>query len=211
MLSSIHPFGERSRQNRWGFTAAAHILGSALGGLALGLLAGGLGRVAEAIVGRWPLVVLVALVALAGAAVDSSIASARGPAWIPSKVPSWHRQVNEHWIGTYRGWVYGAGFGVQLGFGFATIVTSAVVFLVVPVAMLTSSVTGGAIIGSAFGLFRGASVLAMAGADDPSALKDRFATLDRLSRPAIGAAVATQFSIGLVAVLALAGPFGAAL
>lgn len=207
MLSSIHPFGERSRHNRWWLTATAHILGSTLGGLALGLVAGGGGRLIELAVGRLPLVVLLAAVAIGGALADATLGSVRGLA----RIPSWHRQVNEHWIGTYRGWVYGAGFGLQLGLGFATIVTSAVVYLLLPLAMLTTSFSGGAVIGAAFGLFRGASVLSMAGANDPTTLKARFETLDRWSQPAAGAAVITQFGIGLIAALALAGPLSAAL
>ena len=43
MLSSIHPFGERSRHNSFRSTATAHILGSTLGGVGLGALAGSVG------------------------------------------------------------------------------------------------------------------------------------------------------------------------
>ena len=35
------------------------------------------------------------------------------------------RQVNEDWMARYRGWAYGAGFGLQLGLGVVTIVTTA--------------------------------------------------------------------------------------
>jgi hypothetical protein len=41
--------------------------------------------------------------------------STRGPSG--SGCPSWQRQVDERWLTTYRGWVYGAGFGFQLGAG----------------------------------------------------------------------------------------------
>ena len=33
--------------------------------------------------------------------------------------------VHEQWLTRYRGWVYGVGFGAQLGFGLVTIITSA--------------------------------------------------------------------------------------
>ena len=40
MLSSIHPFGERSRNNRFWLTASSHVLGSTIGGLVLGAAVG---------------------------------------------------------------------------------------------------------------------------------------------------------------------------
>ncbi len=39
MLSSISPLGERARGSRWWLTTTAYVVGSLLGGLALGLLA----------------------------------------------------------------------------------------------------------------------------------------------------------------------------
>ena len=43
MLSSITPFGERGRHNRFGVTATAFVIGAISGGTALGVLAGLLG------------------------------------------------------------------------------------------------------------------------------------------------------------------------
>ena len=54
-------------------------------------------------------------------------------------VPSMQRQVNEDWLTTYRGWVYGLGFGYQLGLGIATIVTTSTVWLVWVVALARGS------------------------------------------------------------------------
>ncbi len=51
-------------------------------------------------------------------------------------LPSWHRQVDEAWIGRYRGWVVGVGFGAQLGFGVVTIVTSSTTYAVVVLGLL---------------------------------------------------------------------------
>ena len=46
-----------------------------------------------------------------------------------SRVPGPRRQVDENWLATYRGWVYGAGFGAQLGVAFATIVTASATWI----------------------------------------------------------------------------------
>ncbi|HEX9530246.1 MAG TPA: hypothetical protein VF954_03840, partial [Acidimicrobiales bacterium] len=69
------------------------------------------------------------------------------------------RQVNEDWLDRYRGWVYAAGFGAQLGAGLVTIVTSATVYLTVVAAFLTGSARQGVLVGSAFGLSRAVPVL----------------------------------------------------
>lgn len=55
---------------------------------------------------------LAALAGLAGLALDLGLGALRlpGPA----------RQVDEDWLARYRGWVYGAGFGTQLGLGVVT-------------------------------------------------------------------------------------------
>jgi hypothetical protein len=43
----------------------------------------------------------------------------------PRPVPGPRRQVDDRWRDQYRGWVYGLGYGVQLGVGVTTIVSSA--------------------------------------------------------------------------------------
>jgi hypothetical protein len=68
--------------------------------------------------------------------------------------------VNEEWLGRYRGWVYGAGFGFQLGLGVATIVATAAVYSLLVVAALTGSPAAGAILGATFGLLRAVPVAA---------------------------------------------------
>ena len=92
MLSSIHPLGERARSNRWATTITAFTLGSLLGGLALTAVASHVGVLAGfRVEAPW------VLIPLAVAALADLIG-------IPVTSP--HRQVNERWIGTYRGWVY---------------------------------------------------------------------------------------------------------
>ncbi len=153
MLASIHPLGERARGSRWGVTVASYVAGAMLGGVAVGAIAGGVGLAAHLLVPWSPTMAAAAALALgsAGALVDASPRL---------RLPSPARQVNEDWLTRYRGWVYGAGFGFQLGLGVATIVTSALVYVVLGVAVLTASVASGAAIGLAFGFARGAVLLA---------------------------------------------------
>jgi hypothetical protein len=56
--------------------------------------------------------------------------------------------------------VIGAGFGAQLGFGVLTIVTSASVYAMLLLAVLTSSFWGGLAVGATFGVIRALPLLA---------------------------------------------------
>src|SRR4051794_37653013 len=113
MLASITPLGQRGRRTSYSLTAAGLVLGGALGGAAAGALAGALGALAG-LRGASAGPVLLAAALAAGLALDAA-----------GRLPTVHRQVNEDWLGAYRGWVCGLGFEVQLGAGPATIVTSA--------------------------------------------------------------------------------------
>jgi cytochrome c biogenesis protein CcdA len=192
MLSSITPLGERGRNNRFGVTATAFVLGAMLGGVALGALAGFVGSFLP---GRSSVVdaLLVTVIALAGAMLDATT------------LPTTRRQVNEDWLGRYRGWVYGFGFGVQLGLGVVTIVTSAATYAAIAFAVLTGSVAAGAAIGLTFGTIRGLSLLLARHIDTPAALRLFHRRLD--ARAAIGAraAVAAQGVLGAIGVLAIVG------
>lgn len=163
MLSSIHPLGEAGRGQRWWLTVSAHIVGSALGGGLVGALLGAAGRlVAWAGVGLVARLTLVAVVAVMALVVDG-----RGwPRWL------WrpHRQVDEDWLSRYRGWVYGGGFGFQLGMGISTIVTAATLYVLGALAFAVADVGSAAMLGLAFGLARGATVLAGWRIDAPDAL-----------------------------------------
>jgi hypothetical protein len=164
MLSSITPLGERSKGNRWGVTVVAHVLGSAVAGAAVGLLAWVVGLPLRAVV---PAEVLFGAVLLATAA--AAVLEAR-PALVP-RLPGWRRQVDEGWLTAYRGVVYGLGYGVQLGAAVATIVTTAAIPLVLVAAAAAPPLAGGIGIGTLFGLARGASVLASRGITDPEGLR----------------------------------------
>ena len=78
----------------------------------------------------------------------------------------------------YRGWVYGLGFGVQLGLGVVTIVTTAAVYLTWVAAFV---VAGPALVrpsAPAFGLARALPVLAAASVRTPEAIGARVAGVD---------------------------------
>lgn len=193
MLSSISPVGEASRRQRWGVTVAAHLFGSALGGSLVGATLGTWGRlVSAASWGRWTLVIL-GLAALAGATLDAG--RPRTP------LPSWQRQVDERWLDTYRGWVYGVGYGFQLGTGVMTIVPSALTHVAFLAAALTGSTRLGGVIGLTFGVVR-AVPLALAGAaKTPHRLRSMHRRIDAARAPVTRAGVAAQFVLGAVAVL----------
>lgn len=163
MLSSITPLGERGRGNRWWLTVSAYLVGSVLGGALTGVVLGTLGWAVGA--GRIS-TVAVAVVAGVVAAIALVFDASNGRL----ALPRYKRQVNEDWMGTYRGWVYGFGWGVQLGMGLTTIVTSAVVYLVFVLAFLTASPLTGLAIGATFGAVRGLAVLAVSTVHTPEQL-----------------------------------------
>ncbi len=169
MLSSITPLGERGRNNRWGVTAASYVSGSVLGGSSIGAALGALGSV----VPRSPRLALGALAAAAavGLLVELGLAGAR--------LPTNHRQVNERWLDQYRGWVYGLGYGFQLGLGVVTIVTSGLTYLALIAALLCHSWFGGLAIGATFGLVRSLPLLSAAGVGQTAALGHLLSRNDR--------------------------------
>jgi hypothetical protein len=162
MLSSITPLGERGRNNRFAVAAWAFVVGSALGGAALGFAAGGVGAL---VVPDQPAVLasVIAAFALIGAAFDARLGGLR--------LPTIKRQVDENWLNKYRGWVYGFGYGVQLGTGLATIVSSAAVYVMVVAAVLTRSIVAATAIGLIFGVVRGTSIVLTRRVHTPEGLR----------------------------------------
>src|SRR5689334_17673622 len=115
MLSTITPLGEQGRGNRFAVTATWFILGATLGGFTLGLGA----ALLAAIVG---LLGISVTTALATGGVLAVLAAASDARLFGLTVPYHRRQVNEYWLDDYRPWVYGGGFGWQIGVGFATFI-----------------------------------------------------------------------------------------
>ena len=187
MLSSINPLGERARGQRFGVTVTAYLLGSVIGGMVMGSIGGLIGSVLPS--GTWRPGVA-AVLAMVGATLE-----------IVDRVPpSLHRQVDENWLPRYRGWVYGLGFGAQLGLGVATIITSASVYVTVALTVLSGSVWAGMLIGAVFGLVRSLPILSTFSAQDPASLR---AMMRRLQGRLPLASRAVVFAQVLFSVMAL--------
>jgi hypothetical protein len=119
------------------------------------------------------------------------------------KLPTGHRQVNEDWLTAYRGWVYGAGFGFQLGLGLVTVVTVSAVYLAFAAALLSGSAAAGALIGGAFGLIRALPAMTVSRVRRSDRLGALDARLRRWDRPARRLAVGAEVGL-LIAAAALA-------
>ncbi|HEY6471892.1 MAG TPA: hypothetical protein VIY26_03295 [Acidimicrobiales bacterium] len=151
MLSSITPLAEQGRGHRYRTTAAWFVVGSVLGGASLGLLMAALAAGVGAIGASSTLIATVAAVAcLVTIAADTRVAGFH--------LPIHRRQVNERWLDQFRPWVYGAGFGWQIGAGVATYIKTCAVYLMIALGVLTGSPTTALLVGVAFGLVRGLAV-----------------------------------------------------
>jgi sulfite exporter TauE/SafE len=194
MLGSITPLGERGRGSRWWVTVTAYVLGSTVAGVAVG---SGLGFVGSSVAGHEPVtarLVVVSLGVIAGLLLDVGSFGLR--------VPTVRRQVDEGWRAGYRGWVWGFGYGIQLGAGVVTVVTTSTVYVTWLAAALSGSAVAGAVIGATFGLARAIPVLSVAGVRRPDQLLHVDAVLARWAAPARRA----TYGIGaVVACLALLG------
>ena len=199
MLSTITPLGEAGRRHRYGSTAAWFIAGAVLGGATLGLGA--------------------ALLAAGVGALDLSPASALGAAAVLTgvtlasdlnaggfRLPSHTRQVNESWLDEFRSWVYGGGFGWQIGAGLATYVTTAAVYLMLGLAALTGRPLVAFTIVTGFGLVRGLAVLLGRGLTTPERLMALHRRLDELLPTAQRAIVLVQAAVLALAAGAAWGP-----
>lgn len=176
MLTSITPLGERGRGNRWAVTTTAYAVGCALGGATTGLVLGGVGALLPSL----PVLLVAGAVCLLAAAADLA----------PGRLPVGRRQVDERWLGVYRGWVYGLGFGYQLGLGLVTIVTSAATFAVLAVALLTQSPLAGAVVGLVFGSARALPALLVRSVDRPDRLRQLARRVEQQRRTAARVTVA---------------------
>ena len=194
MLGSITPLGERGRGSRWGITVSAYMIGSAAGGAALGSALGWAGS---------PLDLPADLrLAILGVAIAAAIAFDLHLGGL--RLPSTHRQVDETWRASYRGWVWGLSFGTQLALGVITVVTTSTVYVTWLAAFLTGSAAAGALIGLAFGLARGLPIVSVARVRTSGQLLGVDRTLQRLAAPARRVSVAAGASIAALALLGAA-------
>ncbi len=196
MLGSITPLGERGRGNRWWLTAASYTVASALGGLLVGAAAGLVGAVLRA--AGLELAPAVALLVISGAALAGLVADA---GLLGMRLPTLRRQVDERWIGRYRGWVVGAGFGFQLGLGVATIITASATWAALTAAAASQSVPGGALVGLVFGGVRAVPLLVAGRTSTPDAVRRLHLRVAALSRPADRVIRSSQAGVATLALL----------
>ncbi|MTD17391.1 hypothetical protein GIS00_26010 [Nakamurella sp. YIM 132087] len=186
MLTSITPFGERSRGHRYPLTAAWFVAGALLGGAVLGAVCAG----GAFLIGLLPpgsgagLIMVAAVVAVVCLVSDLRIGGLR--------LPVHPRQVDETWLRRYRRWVYAAGFGVQIGSGFATYIMTGAVYLTAVTAVLSGSPVAALLLGLLFGLVRGVAVLLGALATSPDRLRRLLSRIERLSPVSVAVAVGVQ-------------------
>lgn len=196
MLSTITPIGERGRNHRYYGTAVWFVAGATLGGATLALGAAALAAGVAALD-------LSSTVLLGAAAVAAAVTLASDLQLGGFRLPSHTRQVNESWLDQFRAWVYGGGFGWQIGVGLATYVTTSAVYLMVVLAALTASPVAAFAVVTAFGFVRGLAVLAGRSLTTP----DRLIALHRRLEELLPAA---QRGVVLVQAVVLAVAAGAA-
>jgi hypothetical protein len=202
MVSAINPFSERARGNRYWVTTLWFITGSILGGAALGSGAGLLTWVLRPLAEHPAVTLSMATSAcLIAVAADLEVSGFH--------LPLHPRQLNEVWLARYRRWIYGAGFGVQVGTGFATYIMTAATYLMVVLAALGGSPLAALGVGLLFGLVRGLAVLWSSRARTPTTLRLLHRGLSRAEpwsrRVVIGVQVSAALALGFAAL----GPFGA--
>jgi hypothetical protein len=166
------------------FTLGSMIAGAALTGT-LGLLGHAVFGATEAPL--WA----VAIIAITAGLLDLSPLKP----WTPT------RQVNENWIRSYRGWVYGAGFGIQLGMGFTVFVMSWGYWAMLAIAFLSGSFYFGALLGAAFGLGRGLLLLMARASNTPERLAIFHQRMASSRSRVFGATGAVTVIIALIALV----------
>jgi hypothetical protein len=195
MLASITPLGERGRHSHWAVTISAFVLAATAAGAATGAALGALGG--AILPHGWhahPRLVAAGVLLVIALALDLSPPG-------HNSVPGPRRQVDERWLDRYRGWVYGLGYGAQLGVGVATVVTSTATYVALACALLSANAGRGALIVGVYGAVRGLTPLLAARVRAPDQLLALHARLQR-ARPAVDRAAAVL--LGVAAVLALA-------
>jgi hypothetical protein len=199
MLSVITPLQEQGRGNRFRATALWFLLGATVGGGMLGALMAML----AAAWGRLGAGVEVALVITTFAALVAVISDGK---LFGFQLPGHDRQVNERWLDQYRSWVYGGGFGWQIGVGLATYIMTGGLYLLIVVGALGTSTSGALILGTVFGLVRGLAVFAARDITSLEALNElhrRFEQWRQLVRKMTIGVIAL---IGVVAGMAAGSP-----
>lgn len=176
MLSSITPLAERGRGHRFWATATWYVTGSIVGGLTLGFVMAILALLVHMASLSATVTVYIATTAAAVAAVsDVGVGGHR--------IPIHRRQLNERWMDQYRRWVYGFGFGWQIGSGLFTYIMTAGVYLMILMAASTSRPVIALLIGAIFGATRGVMIFFAKNITDHDALRAFHARFIRSGSP----------------------------
>jgi hypothetical protein len=202
MLSQLTPVGEASRGYRYRTTATWFVLGAVVGGATLGAVMAALAAAVSAVgATSTALLGIAAAIAVLGAAVDGGVFG-----FAP---PFFKRQVNEYWLTRYRAWVYGSGFGWQIGAGVTTYIMTAAVFVTVAFGALTAGPWAALALGVGFGLARGLAVLLTAKRHTTTELFALHRRFDALGEPVRRAVIVVQLTVAVVAAGAAWGPVAA--
>ncbi|HEV7941968.1 MAG TPA: hypothetical protein VGP17_04110 [Solirubrobacteraceae bacterium] len=193
MLASLTPIAERARGSSWRVTTMAFAVGAIAAGTLGGTVLGAVGSLLPGSGWRAPVVLAVLLAALI---IDATP--------LRRRMPLTKRQVNEDWMAHYRGWVYGFGFGAQLGLGFITLVACAAIYATFAIELLSGSIWAGAAIGAVFGASKATTLLPTRHARDPDSLMALHRRLLALEPHAQKAVIAAE----ILALVAVAGALG---
>jgi hypothetical protein len=192
MLSQLTPVGEASRGYRYRTTATWFVVGAIVGGATLGAVMAMLAAAVSAVGASSTAVVgTAAVLAALGATVDAGV--------VGFAPPFFKRQVNEYWLSKYRAWVYGSGFGWQIGAGVTTYIMTAAVFVTVAFGALTAGPAAALAVGVFFGLVRGLAVLLTARRRTTSELFALHRAFDALGEPVRRAVIGVQLAVAVVA------------
>ena len=194
MLSTITPMAEAGRGHSFRSTSVWFVIGSVAGGLTLGGLMAAIALFVAGLEATTTAALLIAgASSLVAAASDGRVAGFH--------LPGHDRQVNERWLDQYRSWVYGAGFGWQIGVGLATYIMTAGVYLLILLGGLTSPGTALAL-GGLFGLVRGLAVYLAAGLDSGEKLLSFHARFESWREPVRQTMIVVQALVAFVAAAA---------
>jgi hypothetical protein len=192
MLSQITPLGARARGHSFAFTATWFVGGALVGGAMLGAFAAALAALASAIGPT-------ATTALGITAVLALLAAASDAHTFGIGPPFLRRQVNEEWLVRYRSWLYGFGFGWQIGTGVTTYIMTTAVLLTVGIAVLTASPLAAFVICMVFATTRGLAVLLAARITTPAALAEFHRRFDALGPSVRRAVIGVQVAVAAIA------------
>lgn len=192
MLSTITPMTESTRGHRFRTTACWYLAGALVGGTMLG----GVIALLSAVVAGWDLSAPTQLLIVAAGAV---VAVASDGKLFGFQLPGHDRQVNERWLDLYRSWVYGFGFGWQIGFGLSTYIMTAGIYLLIVAGALGGSLGSGFALGAVFGLIRGMAVFMTSDIKNQQSMAEFHRRFEQLRQPVRRGMIGVLAMVGVVA------------